>query len=129
VEQAFMTHETNLHCEVFLNGPVLVRAEMLTWLVANAGCTVNGFFAINQVLEIEVRNNPRLKRMNASELASLRANTESAFVYSELILEIDPISNEVSRNDYVAELRTLLSQLCNGGFMVNICSEMETELK
>ena len=123
-----MPQGTNLYCEVFLTGHKVTREELAQWLVTNVQCVASGMLLSKDGLELQVRNNPRLKKESPSELARLQSNDKSGFVFSDLTLEIEPANETMETGDFVAAVRPLLAQLKERGFEIHVASDLEDEL-
>lgn len=123
-----MSHNQNLFCEVFLNGKTLDRNEMAATLAATGAFSVSGNICLSSAMEIEIRNNPRLKGESEETLAVLRNNPISGFMFSALVLEIEPARSSVGTDEYVSAVRELLLQLRESGFTLNVASDLEDEL-
>lgn len=123
-----MPQGIQLYCEVFLTGVHVTREELAQWLATNAQCVASGMLLSREGLEIEVRNNPRVKNESPSQLAQLRSDSKSGFVFSNLTLEIEPANETMETGDFVAAVRPLLTQLRGRGFEIHVASDLEAQL-
>lgn len=123
-----MNHNPALFCEVFLNGKTVSRSEMAKTLTKTGVFSVSGNVCISPEIEVEIRNNPRVKGEPEIALAELRNDPNSGFMFSDLVLEIEPAASSVGTDEYVSAVRELLLQLRESGFTVNVASDLEERL-
>lgn len=123
-----INHNPALFCEVFLNGKTLDRNEMAAILADTGVFSVAGNTCASSAIEIEIRRNPRLKGESEETLAELRNNPSFGFMFSDLVLEIEPATNSIGADEFVSAVRELLVQLRVSGFAVSVASDLEEKL-
>ena len=123
-----MSQHKNLECEVFLTSRLSTREQLAESLGTLPGYSAAGFEVASSVLEIEVRNNPRLKGISSAELQRLRADTGVAFMYSDLVLEVCPASETVNEDEFVSEMKRMTACLIRSGFSVRVATDLDVDL-
>lgn len=125
-----MDNMDDLHCELFLNTlrsrEELCR-EVLRWMNGK-----KDMFAIaNKVMEVEVRNNPRLKNDDAlttsEACAAAAADPDFGCLYYPYTFEVDPMPG-VDPIVYISNVRQLVEWLRRQGYDVGVTCQFEDQL-